>query len=203
MCSRKGLDARDGCLFFLRLTPSKHLKKKLAKVTFANFDVDSKMQSDEARTVASEIWLGLLSSNRGNNEESMSSLKEYLSLLLISAKGVSCRLPRGIDSKRTRTVWLTRSMRDDFERFGRHLCIGTCKRKTNALLWPYLAASLINELGNACLACEAIILREQIEAHRFVLDFIFDVCLRRARDNVSILSCDGFLSRKMWKTNFI
>ena len=94
-------------------------------------------------------------------------------------------------------------MKDNFERFGCYLFLGTCKRKTNALLWPYLAASLINELGNACLACEAIILREQIEAHRFVLDFIFDVCLRRARDNVSILSCDGFLSRKMWKTNFI
>ena len=144
-----------------------------------------------------------LNSDQENNEDFALSFKECLSLLSIAAKGFSYRSSCGIDGKCTGVVWLTGNMREIFERFGWYLCLDANERKTNALLWPYLAASLINELGNACLACEAIILREQIEAHRFVLDFIFDVCLRRARDNVSILSCDGFLSRKMWKTNFI
>ena len=87
-------------------------------------------------------------------------------------------------------------MRENFELFGCHLCLDTYKRKTNALLWPYLVASLNNELVKVCFACEVIMLREQVDAHEFILDFLFDVCLRRTRDDVFILPGDGFFKKE-------
>ena len=83
-------------------------------------------------------------------------------------------------------------MRENVERFGCYLCLDANERKTNALLWHYLAASLNNELGNMSLACEEIMLREQIDVCEFILDFIFDACPRRKRDDVFILPDDVF-----------
>ena len=87
-------------------------------------------------------------------------------------------------------------MRDNFERFGYCLYLETWKRNTNALLCPCLVTSLNNELGTFCLGCEAIMLREQIDACKNILDFIFDACPRRVRDEVSILSGDGFFKKE-------
>ena len=156
------------------------------------------MQSDEACQVAPEIWLDLLNSNEVDNVDSMLSFRECLSLLSTAAKGFSCRLSHNLNGKCTGAVSLAGSIRDNFERFGCYLCLDTCKRKTTALLWPCLVVSLNNELGRVCLACEAIMLREQIDACKFILDFLFDACTRRTRDEVLILLGDGFLRKKIW-----
>ena len=39
-------------------------------------------------------------------------------------------------------------------------------------------------------------LREQVDAHKFVLDFLFGVCARRTRDCVLILSGDIFFKKE-------
>ena len=64
----------------------KEFEEKVGKSNIATFDVDSETFCDEACEVASDIWLDLLNSNKDNNEDSMLSFKEHLSLLSIAAK---------------------------------------------------------------------------------------------------------------------
>ena len=45
----------------------KEFEEKVGKINIANFDVDSKMKSDKACEVASDVLLDLLNSNHGNN----------------------------------------------------------------------------------------------------------------------------------------
>ena len=114
--------------------------------------------------------MDLLNNNEVDNVDSMLSFKENLSLLSTATKGFSCKLSCDVNGKCTGVAWLAVSVRDYFERLGSYLCLDTCKRKINALLWPCLDMSLNNELGKVCLGCEAIMLREHIDAHKFILN---------------------------------
>ena len=71
----------------------------------------------------------------------------------------------------TGCLWMTSTMRMNFELYGGYLSVDAMKRDINTLLWPYMATSLWNDLNEVCVGCEGILLSEREEAYKAMLDF--------------------------------
>ena len=83
-------------------------------------------------------------------------------------------------------------MRRNFERFGHYVCLDVMKRGINKLLWPYLAVTLLNDLNKVCVACESIVMAERDQACIAVMDFVIKSAPKRTRENVHVITGDGF-----------
>ena len=68
------------------------------------------------------------------------------------------------------------------------------KRGLNTLLWPYIAVTMMNELQQICVACEAIMMAEHIEAYRFIIQFLSKNAPKRTLDDILVVSGDGFFT---------
>ena len=79
-------------LVLLETSSFKEFEEKIGKSNIKHFYIGSEIQKDEACEVSSKIWLDSLSDDEFDNVDSMSSLKECLSLLSMATKGFSCRL---------------------------------------------------------------------------------------------------------------
>ena len=168
-------------------------------------ELDKELDSDEAIEVMKEVFdtlfnnLGNSSSNNdivhGNNQDydSMSlKFQDYLELLSIKAKGFQYRLAIGNDNKINGVVWMTATMRSNFERFGSYLCLDAMKRELNTLNWPYFGISLYNELNSVCIGCESLMISERHDAYKFLINSCFEMCPGRTKSQVYIVSGDGF-----------
>ena len=69
-------------------------------------------------------------------------------------------------------VWMTATMRQNFERFGGYIVLDTLKRGITNWLWPYMAIAMCNELWMVCLACEAIMCGECTNVYEFMCTFL-------------------------------
>lgn len=80
-------------------------------------------------------------------------------------------------------MWMTSSMRADFERFGFLLCIDAMKAAFNKMTWPYLAVTS-NEFDTPVVICESILAGERKAAYEAVLQAMLKMAPKRKKQDV-------------------
>ena len=74
-----------------------------------------------AQNLSTRLWLNTPSKNDHNDKGSVQTLTAYMDLLASSAGGFSYYIAMYDDGKATGLVWMTGTMRDNFERDGQHI----------------------------------------------------------------------------------
>ena len=133
--------------------------------------------------------------NISNYETLSMKFPDYLQLISLKSKGFQYRLAIGDNQKINGVVWMTATMRSNFERFGSYICLDAMKRELNTLNWPYFGISLYNELNSVCVGCESLMMSEQNDAYQFMLKSCFEMCPGRKPEDILIVSGDGFFTQ--------
>ena len=69
-------------------------------------------------------------------------------------------------------IWMTATMRRNFELFWVYLSLDMMKCGLNTLLWPYVAVFMYDKNKKLCIAYDGILCREQVDMYKFVADFL-------------------------------
>lgn len=127
---------------------------------------------DEVCKVHLSTWRELISGD-SYNEDVLTNLEEYMELLTLKDKDFVYEILRDQDGQGeiTGCLWMTSTMRMNFELYGGYVSVDAMKRDINTLLWPYMAVSMWNDLNEVCVGCEGIMLSEREEAYKAMLDF--------------------------------
>ncbi|KAL7552459.1 hypothetical protein ACHAWF_016605 [Thalassiosira exigua] len=166
-------------------------------VGFLDDEVD--IDDDVAYQVAHDMWLEI--STGVSNEEGIFTFIEYLKLIQSRAKGFVFKVATGNGSAKGKkrllgVLWMTATMRRNFELFGGYICMDMMKRGINKLLWPYSAVTMYDETRKICLACEGFMCGERSDMYEFSARFLEQYAPGRSLSDVRIVSGDGFFSRK-------
>ena len=125
---------------------------------------------DEACKVHISTWREMLTTEK-NNQDVLANLHEYLELLTLKDNDFVYEILKDENDEITGCLWMTSTMRMNFELYGGYVSVDAMKRDINTLLWPYMATSMWNELNQVCVGCEGIMLSEREEAYKAMLDF--------------------------------
>ena len=98
-------------------------------------------------------------------------MHECLELLTLKDNDFVYEILKDENDEITGCLWMTSTMRMNFELYGGYVSVDAMKRDINTLLWPYMATSMWNELNQVCVGCEGIMLSEREEAYKAMLDF--------------------------------
>jgi len=119
---------------------------------------NEELDDDEAYQLGHNLWLEVLNT-ADTKEEAIMSFVEYLELIKCRAKGFTYKLAEdmsGEEKKLVGVIWMTATMRRNFELFGGYICLDMMKRGLNTLLWPYCAVVMYDEHMKICIGCEGI-----------------------------------------------
>ena len=156
------------------------------------FGLDDKIIStyDKALAVVDEVWKEVLN-NKNQDDDSLCTFVEMLHMMSFR-KGFPYQIFRDNYNQVTGAVWMTATMRNNFERFGHYISLDVMQRSINPYAWPYLAITVLNELKQVCVVCESLMLLERNEAYTSVLNFVFDSASARTREEIHVISVAGF-----------
>jgi len=171
-------------------------------------DNEVTLNDDEAYTLAHNLWLEV-SNDVKTRGEAIFSFIDYLELIKSRAKGFTYKLAeaeeednqdqRNTEEKKKKklegVLWMTATMRKNFELFGDYLCFDMMKRGLNTLLWPYCAVTMFNEMNKMCIACEGILCGERDDMYSFTANFLKEKAPGRPLSSVNIVSGDGFFDQ--------
>ena len=170
-------------------------------VFLKSIESDKALENDEATQLVHELFDSMFNCSNDdslsdNSYDETMKFQDYLELLSRNAKGFQYRLAIGNDGIINGVVWMTASMRSNFEYFGSYISIDAMKREINTLQWPYFAVSLQNELNKVCVACESLMISERDEAYEFLIKSTLEMCPKRKKEDVLIVSGDGFFNQQ-------
>ena len=161
---------------------------------------DEELDDDDAYQLAHTVWLDLLSTTN-TKEEAIFSFIEYLNLIKCRAKGFTYKLAEEVDTsgekKLVGVLWMTATMRRNFELFGGYISLDMMKRGLNTLLWPYCAVTMYDEHMEICVACEGILCGEREDMYKFMAQFLSESAPGRPLSEVNIVAGDGFFDQQM------
>ena len=110
------------------------------------------IDDDQAYELARQIWLEVTESI-GGGIDAIFSFVDYLKLIQSHATGFIYSLAEDTSGKKKKLVgvlWMTATMRRNFELFGGYIALDMMKRGLNTLLWPYVAVSMYDEGMKTC-----------------------------------------------------
>lgn len=160
---------------------------------------NEELNDDEAYQLGQSLWLELVNTT-DTKEEAMMSFIEYLELIKSRARGFTYKLAEDTSEQKKKllgVIWMTATMRRNFELFGGYICLDMMKRGLNTLLWPYVAVTMYDENMKLCLACEGILCGERVDMYQFVADFLGESAPGRPLSEVNIVAGDGFFDQDM------
>ena len=131
---------------------------------------------DEVCKVHVSTWRELMSSNNDSEFDVFSTLEEYMEMLKMKDKDFIYEILYDGYGEMTGCLWMTSTMRMNFELYGGYIAVDAMKRDLNTLLWPYMATSMWNELNQVCVGCEGILFSEREEAYKALLEFQVSLC---------------------------
>ena len=120
---------------------------------------------------------------------------DYLEAIASKAKGFTYVIASDEHNQCNGVVWMTPTMRCNFERFGSYISIDCMKRELNTMAWPYFAISLKNELNKICVGCEGLIISERKDAYKFLIDSAISMAPKRKHEDILVVSGDGFFDQ--------
>ena len=152
--------------------------------------------SDETCKMSTSVWKEIMNNFSQNDSDTLVSFSSYMESLKAIDKDFCYQILADSDGEITGCLWMTSTMRHNFELFGSYISVDAMKRDINYLLWPYMAVTMLNEMGNVCVGCEGIMLSEREEAYEAMLNFQINNT-RRTKDEVHGLSADGILNQEV------
>ena len=116
---------------------------------------------DEATEYIHEVWESLFDKQVDETiEDNTLMFHDYLEAIASKAKGFTYVIASDEHNQCNGIVWMTPTMRCNFERFGSYISIDCMKRELNTMAWPYFAISLKNELNKICVGCEVLLFQK-------------------------------------------
>ena len=153
---------------------------------------------DEATQIHSSVWREVMNNNYEDKRNCLNSFTEYMETMKLRDKEFQHQILADDNGEVTGCIWMTSTMRNNFELYGGFVCVDAMKRDLNTLLWPYVAVTMYNEMDSVCVGCEGIVLSEREEAYQAMLEFQVKYS-RRKKDEVYGISADGFLDNsRVW-----
>lgn len=92
-------------------------------------------------------------------------------------------------------VWMTKSMKEKWVRFGSTISLDAMKRQLNSLHWPYIAPVVQDQELRVCVIAESLMIEESYASYAFVLQSIFEMEPKRNRSTVGIIFADCIISK--------
>jgi len=100
------------------------------------------------------------------NEDDTWIVKKLMHSLKTSDDGFDYRISTDIKGRPSGVVWVTSTMRFNYEQYVFCLFLDSMKRELNDLKWPYISVVVIDSYQKVRCACEAIVSSERIEAYK-------------------------------------
>ena len=138
------------------------------------------LNDDDICSMGKQTWEEIM--NDESTENPFFTFHEYMSTMAKLNKGFSFQFLQDTTGRYTGCIWMTATMRSDFERFGSYICLDGMQKIINMLAWPYMAMTLYNELNSICVACEAIICPERQDGYRAMIDFVVGQTKKKRKD---------------------
>ena len=157
-------------------------------------DNQSDLTDDEVYDLFHSICQEITTTGK-TNEEMFFSFREYMHLLATRCKGFSYKVltqTSGLKKDLLGIIWMTATMRRNFELFGSFISLDMMKRGLNKMLFPYTAVTMLDESTNICLACEGIVIGELDEMYKAQANFLMEFAPGRPLDRVLVVAGDGF-----------
>ena len=163
----------------------------LAKTTniTKSIDYDASHSLDKAVQACENIFYGIMNTCQGNNK-----LVNFLFQLASHDDGFSYKIFFNKKNEISGFMWMTSTMRSNFERFGSFLAIDAMKGAKNIHLWPYVAPVVVNEFDNTCVVAECLVAGERKDAYIAILKGLSEMAPGRPKTKVYALYADEFLS---------
>ena len=149
---------------------------------------------DEACKVYGSVWKEIMNDHNQDKNDTLVCFTEFMKLMKLKDKEFAYQILADTEGEVTGCLWMTSTMRMNFEKFGGFICVDAMKRDLNTLLWPYVAITMHNEMGSICVGCEGIVLSERVEAYHAMLEFQVSNS-RRKKEEVYGIAADGFLDQ--------
>ena len=111
------------------------------------------LNDDEAYDMAASAWFEIRNSFGGNSEEAVFQFVDYLELIQARAKGFTFKLAEDTSGKKSKllgVLWMTATMRRNFELYGDYISLDMMKRGLNTLLWPYIGVAMYDNMRKLC-----------------------------------------------------
>ncbi|EEC42900.1 predicted protein [Phaeodactylum tricornutum CCAP 1055/1] len=108
--------------------------------------------------------------------------------------GFDFRVHYDIDVRPIGIVWITKSMRKAWIRFGSTIYLDAMKRKMNSLHWPYIGPVAMDHEMRVVPLCESICLGETLAAYAFALNSLEQMEPRRKLASIRLIYADCFLT---------
>ena len=151
---------------------------------------------DEATLIHSSVWREVMNNNYEDKRNCLNFFTEYMDTMKLRDKDFQFEILSDMNGEITGCIWMTSTMRNNFELFGSFVSVDAMKRDLNTLLWPYVAVTMYNEMDCVCVGCEGIVLSEREEAYKEMLNFQVTHS-RRKKEEVYGISADGFLNQRI------
>ena len=162
---------------------------KLSNLTKLKLDFNDAGIYDQALQASDNIFRGILNHCHGNNK-----VLNFLYQLSMHDKGFTYKIFFNSNNQISGFMWMTSSMRSNFERFGSFLCIDAMKRAFNIYLWPYIAPTVVTEFNNVMVVCECLVAGETKEAYIAILKGLSEMAPGRTKDEVKAIYADEFVT---------
>ena len=123
------------------------------------------LNDDEAYDMAASSWFEIRNSFGGKRVDAVFQFVDYLKLIQARAKGFAFKLAEDTSGKKKKllgVLWMTATMRRNFELYGDYISLDMMKRGLNTLLWPYIGVAMYDNMKKLCIACEGILCGEQV-----------------------------------------
>ena len=154
------------------------------------------ISEDDACRISCSVWGEVMNDSCKNKHDTLVTFEDYMASLHSRDKDFEYQILRDVNGEITGCLWMTSTMRKNFELFGSFICVDAMKRGINTLLWPYIATTMYNEMGMVCTGCEGIVISEREDAYKALIDFQLKFS-RRERHEIAALSADGFLNQSI------
>jgi hypothetical protein len=166
----------------------------------SGLETNVSLDDDEAYAMSHNVLLEVQNSIGGSGEDAVFKFVDYLELIAERAKGFTYKLAEnstGNKRQLTGVVWMTATMRRNFELFGDYISLDMMKWGLNTLHWPYNAVAMYNELRKICITCEGMLCGEQVEMYQFISSFLAKSVPGQPLSTVTIVAGDGYFDQEM------
>ncbi len=122
----------------------------------------------------------------GGWDDEFMNFIEYMALIKQQAKGFVYEYGKDHSGKIVGVVWVTETMRRNFELFGSYIILDFMKHALNSLLWPYVSVAMYNELRQICKTM-----------YEFLCQFLRTNAPGRTFESVNVVAGDGFFNQEV------
>jgi hypothetical protein len=128
------------------------------------------------------------------SEQGVAQIEKYLHLLATCDSSFQWRHANDASGRPTGYVWKTGVMRKDVQLYGLTLFVDRLGRPLNNKGWPLLTIALLSGEKRVCIASEAIIISERVDAYAWMILATVEMTPAFELTDIKVIYADGIHS---------